>query len=106
MRRKVLSRPVVTLPRGHLWTDCRSNRKMAVTVLKTDSGQAGMTVKRQLHVFVIPASEACRESFLKNDSGQAGMTVKRQLHVFVIPASEASRKSFLKNDSRQAGKTE
>jgi hypothetical protein len=30
-----------------------------------------------LHLFVIPASEARRESFLKtkNDSGQAGMTV-------------------------------
>ena len=73
-----------------------------------------MTEKRQLfdfmQSFVIPASEASRESFSSNDSGQAGMTVKRQLfdfmQSFVIPASEASRESFSSNDSGQAGMTE
>ena len=40
-----------------------------------------MTKKRQLfdfmQSFVIPASEARRESFSKNDSGQAGMTDRK-----------------------------
>ncbi len=37
----------------------------------------------KLQSFVIPASEASRESFLKTDSGQAGMAEKRQLFDFI-----------------------
>jgi len=37
----------------------------------------------KLNYFVIPASEARRESFSQKDSGQAGMTDKWQLIEFI-----------------------
>ena len=44
-------------------------------VLQEDK-EDGFVKKSEKVFFVIPVSEAHRESFLKNDSGQAGMTEK------------------------------